>query len=290
LHKNFLWAISLLCLIACNNYSRTREAKADSTVAGSPLSAAETATVDTLSRKRIRTADIKCRVNNVFETTTGLERLVTRLDGAITESHIENELFRTKELAYKNDSLKKIQIYTPTAHLTLRIPEKYLDSVVNELAQIARFISYRTLRQTDVTLQYLSNTLRNKSEAGSQISIANTEMDKLELLQYKEARQQKNIDRRLENLQISDNVRYATLTVMLFQPTLTDISVQINPEAVTRTGFWEDLGASLLSGTEALKSVTLLILSIWPLWIVVFVAWKVFKRFGKSVFLPGRPR
>jgi len=285
LRKNFLWAISLLCLIACKNYSRTAEAKADSTAAVSPMSGRETASPDT-ARMRIRRADIKCRVDNVFETTTGLERLVTRLDGAITESHIENEPFETKELTYKNDSLKKIQIYTPTANLTLKIPEKYLDSVINDLAHIARFINYRTLRQTDVTLQYLSNNLKNESEAGSPISIATAEKNKLELLQYKEARQQTNINRRIENLQLSDDVKYATLTVMLFQPTLTDVSVQINPDAITRTGFWEQLGASFLSGTETIKSIALFMLSIWPMWIIIFVAWKAYRRFGKSVSLP----
>ena len=234
-------------------------------------------------RKRIRSADIKCRVDNVLQATLRLEHLVTQLDGGITESHIDNSPVETKEFVYKTDSLKKIQIIAPTATLTLRIPEKYLDSVVNMLSQSSGYVNYRTLKQSDVTLQYLSNNLKNQEQAKSPIDIDKGEKNRLDLLQYKDERQEAMVDRKIANLQLNDDVKYSTLTVNFFQPAITDITVQINPDAIIKTSLSTDLRASLQGGVEILRTFLLAFVALWPLWMLGVLAWFGYKKWGRII-------
>lgn len=282
LRKTLYWIIPILTLIACNNQLSTKEkeylATADSTSFSSDISP-----LSSPSRKRIRTADIKCRVTNVLATTNRLEQLITRLDGIIAESHLENELSQTKEFNYKSDSIKRVQLYTPTAHLTLKMPVKSLDSVVYVLSNSADFISYRTLKQEDATFRYLSNALKNEAVTSNDISSKESGKKKLEVIQYDDDKQERVIDRRIENLKLLDDVEYATFTVQLFQPDVADVSVVVNPATITRAGFGAEIVNAMRNGIELLRGIILFFIQVWPLWIIAFVGWIGYRRLYRPI-------
>ncbi|WP_222597255.1 DUF4349 domain-containing protein [Chitinophaga pinensis] len=73
---------------------------------------------------------------------------------------MQNESVVIKDVPYSADSLKRIELYTPVANLTLRVPTASLDSVVHTLTAMATFIDYRTLKDEDKTLTYLSNAMK----------------------------------------------------------------------------------------------------------------------------------
>lgn len=91
-------------------------------MADSTTFSADITSLNAASRKRVRTADVRCRVRNVFAATAILEQTVNRMNGVIVESSLGNDFGTQTDLAYSADSLRRMQLYTPTANLTLRVP------------------------------------------------------------------------------------------------------------------------------------------------------------------------
>lgn len=265
-----------LFLAACNGRMNHQEASYAPTTAADSVASSITSLND-VSRKWIRTADIQCRVDNVLKTTTQLEQLVSRLNGIIVESRLENEAIQVKEFNYRTDSLKKVQLYVPTAYLTLKMPVHYLDTVVYTLSNAASFIHHRTLKQEDITLQHLANSLKNEA-----LSPVKEPGKKLEQVQYNDGKKERSIAREIENLQLLDNVAYATLTVQLFQPQLTDTSVQVDPQSATRADFGVQLAQAMQKGLELFRWILLFFVQLWPLWVIAIILFLGYKKWLKA--------
>ena len=114
-------------------------------------------------RKITRTADFKCKVNDVFETSNKLEAMVKALGGVVQESNMQNNYPETRSMNYKPDSLRQIRVFTSSANLVLRVPFQHLDSVIHALPGMVLFIDSRVLAQNDVTYGYLFHKLKKEN-------------------------------------------------------------------------------------------------------------------------------
>ena len=208
-------------------------------------------------RKVIRRADFRCRVKDVFAATTHIENTVKAAGGLIADSKTENEPNDTRTLPYSSDSLRQVQTYTTTAQLTLRIPVQNLDSVLNDIAAQSAFINSRHLQLSDVSLKYLSNELKNRAAQGyannGRAGMVNDERDA------------SLIDRRIENLDLMDNVRFATLTISLYQPERIDAVMVANTAALMQPGIGQRLRTALGGGWLLVQHFALLLVYVWPL-------------------------
>ena len=174
--KKLLLLLPVLSLMACANgdrgtrYAATANSTSVQSEEGSTSPAVPAANTSAIipGHKIIRTADLQCKVPNVFNATTRLEQLVRSVGGIVQESQLSNRNTEIKTAYYKPDSLKQLQTYTTTSFITLRVPYMYLDSVVNAIPAMANFIDSRTLKQSDVTYQYLANELKNQSGDNTQ--------------------------------------------------------------------------------------------------------------------------
>ncbi|RPD41831.1 DUF4349 domain-containing protein [Chitinophaga barathri] len=279
--SSMLWVIiPILTLYACSNagkYSNEtstvnkEETTTDST--GSALPELPGA------RKRIKTADIRCRVNDVVSATSDLERLVTSVHGIVVESNFRSEQNASHEFSYSIDSLKRVTRYTPVASLTLKVPAPYLDTVVRTLTGMSGFISHRVLKDTDVTLDYLRNQLHNKANETNERNLAHTKKEKeLDITRYEDARQTQVIDRMINNLSIDEQVVYSTIAVELFQPEVADIQVVLNPERLERAPLSTAAVSALHGGAEFFRALFLFLLMVWPAFVIGALAWFLYRR------------
>lgn len=267
-------AIPMVTLFACGNVHYSNE-KAE---AAAPV-AADTTSLQSPSRKRIKTADISCRVQDVTAATTKLEKLVTSLDGIVVESHLRNDAQEQHEYPYSADSVKRVQLYTPISTLTLKVPVAHLDSVVHTLTGMASYIDHRTLRDNDVTLQYLGNELKNAAVIKDERVTGHTKKDsELDVREYSEEKKTAFIERRIANLGILENVAYSTITVQLFQPQVADVQIAVNPASFTRAGFGTETATAFRTGVEVMRSIFIFLLQLWPLWIIAILLWFGYKR------------
>lgn len=268
--------IPLLALCACQSTvskeMRDYAATADSTSFSNDLTK-----INSASRKRVKTADVRCRVNNVFAATSGMEQLVTRLGGIVVESNLQNESVRQFSLPYTADSVKRVQLYTPIADLTLKVPVEHLDSVVYALTSNAVYIDHRVVKDQDMTLKYLANALKKEQHEQQEEKQAKVTPAKngttLDVVQYKDQKAETMIDRQMDNLQINDDVAYSTFTVQLFQSQITDEQIVINPEQLTRAGFGTELLTALRNGADIFRNILLFFIQLWPFLLVGVLGW-----------------
>ena len=292
--KKLLWLVPLFAMAACGNGRRNTEDYADKSVtvradsteaAAGKMPPAGNATaappLNSPDRKIKRTADFHCKVQNVFNSTTRLEQLVKASGGAVLESQIQNSNSEIKTSYYKPDSLKQTQTYTTTALLTLKVPAQYLDTIINAIPGLTNFIDSRTLRQSDITYQYLANELKNNADetnAASAMKLAKKSKDALEVQRYDADRQDEHISRKIENLQIMDDVTYATVTVAFSQPEQVFVQTIVNPGYITRVSFTMRSEAALREGADMISEIFVGLVSIWPLLLLTIAGWIVYRK------------
>ncbi|MBS0028964.1 DUF4349 domain-containing protein [Chitinophaga sp. 22321] len=268
-----------ICACSSNNASmKEYAATADSTSFANDISG----DLNSASRKRVKSADMRCRVPSVFTATSKLEHLVTGVGGIVVESTLQNESVRQFDLPYTSDSVKTIQLYTPTANLTLRVPVAYLDSVDQSLTGMSELIEHRVIKDQDMTLKYLANALKNEHDEQKAVKAEKAAAEKvvpakngttLDVVQYKDDKEETVIDRRLNNLALLDDVAYSTVTVQLFQPQVADIKIILNPARLSRAGFGTELVTALRSGAEVLRNIFLFFVQIWPFLLAFVLGW-----------------
>ncbi len=164
--------------------------------------------------------------------------------------------------------------------LTLRVPASLLDSVINAIPDGASFVESRRLAQRDVTLKYLSNRLLNKPAENSDktkkaLQLATDSRDVIAVQRSDDARTERTISRHIENLQLMDNVMYATLTVAFSQPEQVFIQTIVNPDYVATVPFGTRAGIAMQGGVELIGDISIGLLTIWPLLLIILTGLSV---------------
>ncbi len=287
---SILWAAALLpvlTLYACaGNYKQHAEAPAASATTTAPADAAETAaakdasaTASNIPEKRIKTADLRLRVDNVVQTAVRMEQLVTRAGGIVEESEIKQLPGHQTSARYTTDSLRRVSWYSPEATMRLRVPVSMMDSVVNALTGMAMFVDSRTRSDKDVALTHLQNKLLNDAARTQDRPVNHTKQNKeLDVRQYEDDSQRGAISRTIENLGIDNQVAFSTLTVYLHQPDLAIVSIVPDPERLARSYFRTDALLALRNGLEGFRAVLLFFLNIWPLLLTAALTWYAYRR------------
>lgn len=259
-----LLVVPALTLYACSGShpSLSAEEEKFAATADSTSFSNDITDINSPSRKHVRTADVTCRVANAFSAATRLEHATKRFKGYVVESTLNNQLGTVQDLPYKSDSIKRVQLFSAVANLTLRVPVEQLDSLVWSLGEVAEFVSTRTLKDDDKTLQYLSNSMKN--DLPTPKVIPNKKTDAVAVANMEDNKQREIVDRQIANLAILDDTHYATLSIELSQAQQADVQILVNPETITRAGFGTELLEALKTGGTALRNVVLFFLQIWP--------------------------
>lgn len=276
----------LLILSACGSAEFENELRSNS-------ASATEATVDTSAnlsygadatdknRKLIRTADMECQVSNVLNAVTQLERNVTAAGGTVEQSNVDNNAGYPKDVEYKADSIRRVQVCHTTATLVLRVPSHMLDSVVNSIPGRDSYVVSRKMAQQDVTFKYMTNTLLNKPgelpTTAKALQLAEDSKDAIDVQRYADARKEQIVNRHVENLRMMDNVAFSTLTVRFTQPETVVVQTLVNTEYIIKPTFGARFGMAMRNGATIIEGVVLGLVTIWPLLLIMgSVAWIVF--------------
>ena len=284
--KQLWWLLPLACLGACSNGANHESyATSDSTAAASIP--ATSASITSPDRKIIRTADLTCKVNNVVAAVDSLERRVTALGGIVEESNIANTTGNVSSVYYTPDSLKELHTYTTTATLTLRVPVAMLDSVVHSIPSLVTFIDSRRLKQTDVTGVVMANEALLKTgnkvySAKQAVKLARKSDDLVKVQEYEDQNIIQQVNRKVENMQLMDEVNYSTLTIVLSQPQQVYAQVVVNPEYVARVPLGLRLKQVVAEGLDTIGSLFVGMVALMPFLILLGSAFFLFLRLRKS--------
>lgn len=260
----FVAALPLLWLAACNSQNESDILAAADSVKFST----DIRSLNAPSRKIIKKGNLVCEVADVLPAVQKTEQVVNSLGGMVMESNMVNEAGETKEVYYSADSIKQVSTYTPSAHMVIKVPAAFTDSVMNILTGMSRFTSKRIFNQYDETYTYLANAIKNQhidTQAVVQAEkLADDAVEALQVDHYKQDATDEKTDRRIENLKLQDDVNYATLNVQFSAPQQAIVAIVPDVSSITTIPFFSELGLAIMKGMNMLRGLVLVIVTIWP--------------------------
>ncbi|MDX2002586.1 MAG: DUF4349 domain-containing protein [Chitinophagales bacterium] len=284
---------------ASNEQGSSIEAPAPSTISLSPAgnaSPTDSSTIpisslaaienlnDTVHRF-IRTADIKCKVKNVIQATYKIEDITHSFKGFVTHTHLASEIVGTEQAKLTEDSSIILTHFVVVNDITLRIPNTELDAALKAIAPFIEYMDYRTITAEDVALQIKANRQRIKRMGEFNVNISDDDNGNIRTkLQAEES----VLDKKLQadeayfaNLSLEDKIKYSTVKIHLYQNKEVRKEMIANEKSIEtyRPSFLSQIVNSMQVGLEVLRGIVVILVGAWPLWIFLFGAWLLYKRF-----------
>ncbi|MBA3683304.1 MAG: DUF4349 domain-containing protein [Bacteroidetes bacterium] len=237
-----------------------------------------TDTINGLTHNFIRKADLKFKVDNVLNSSKKIEDIVTGYGGYISSSELTSNKNYTQSTQINKDSVLEQTFYTTTNHISLRVPNQKLDTVLRQISDLALFIDYRTLHSDDVKMKLFSNKLA-ENRYKNYTNKLQQKAEKVTTKQSQVLSTQENIlakqtsadEKRIESYELADQVNYSTITLEAYQAQtvmkqLLAVQEHIEPY---QASFFSKLGDSFLNGFKILKEFVLGLISIWGLLLIL---------------------
>lgn len=276
--RNYLLLASILCiLISCNQMQNEKEQYSEQKDKASPLaplSSTAAKAFNNSTKKFIRTADVKFKVNSVINTTNDIENICNNNGGFVTSTNLNSDVVRTDEIPVSEDSALQTTSYYVTNCITLRVPNSQLDTTLKEIAKNISYLDYRIIKADDVNLQMLGNTLSQKRLAKSEARLVNDidannkklqETTDAEELLFSKTEQIDNAQ--INNLSLADQVKYSTVNILIYQPETTTKTIVAIEKKITiyETSFLKQVWESIQYGWSMIAGLFIFIAKFWAL-------------------------
>ncbi|AWG23649.1 hypothetical protein FFWV33_12815 [Flavobacterium faecale] len=280
--------ITLLIAFTFSLFSSCKKGEANEEVAAltsdaSTISSSAAVEKPGSNRKFIRTADLKFKVKNVAKSTYAIENITNHFDGFVIYTNLQSNIIEQVDTKISQDSTLETTRYNVENNITIRVPNKKLDTVLKSIAKEIKFLDYRVIKADDVSLQSISNTLAENRAAKTEKRIEkaiDTKGKKLTDITTAEAtltdKEAQKDNSKLENLALEDKINFSTLTIQLYQ----NETVQQEMNATTKDYeyYKPNLGMrvidALQSGWYMLLNLIVFLFEIW--WLLLLATGGVF--------------
>lgn len=254
-----------------------------------PLGSSASTYVGDSTRKFIKTADLKFRVNSAVQATYEIEDLTKRFKGFVTSTRLESRVDGTNTIPVSPDSSLETVYYTVTNTMTIRVPHQNLDSFLRSFTPLVEFLDYRTIELQDVYLDLLRQRLTQQRIANYQKRVKGKVDSKgknlNEINDTEEAilaRQEEADNAKIESISLMDRIEYSTVNLNIYQRQAIKRELVFNGKNIKayEPGFGYKMKQSLSGGWNAFLSILLFFAQFWILLvlvIVVFITVKLIK-------------
>jgi len=242
-------------------------------------------------RKLVRTADIKFKVKNVAQSTYAIENAVNRYGGLITNNNLQSRISETNRTKVSRDSILETSKYVVENNLTLRIPNRSLDTVVKAIAKEIQYLDYRVIKADDVALQMLSNQLAQQRNNNHNARLEHgVERVGKKLNQVTDAEENllgknENSDQAaIQNLSLQDQVNYSTITLAMYQ----NETLRTEMVAIAKTGgdygnFGLEVWDGIKNGWFILERLIAFVVQLWSVVLIGGILVLLYRKFlGKK--------
>jgi hypothetical protein len=278
-------------LISCKKSSANEETLEATATTADTISSSAAVEKEGSQRKFIRTADLKFKVKNVTQSTYAIENITNKFDGFVTYTNLQSNITDKFETKVSQDSTLETIRYTVENNITIRVPNKRLDTVIKSIAKQIDFLDYRIIKADDVSLKMLSNQLSQKRSASNEKRVEkaiDTKGKKINDIMEAEnnlaSQKEQNDNSKLENLSIQDQVNFSTLTIQIYQHE--SVKQEMNPNIKDYNYYKPNIGLrildSLKTGWYALLDVIVFIVEIWWLIFIIIGGIYFYKRYKKT--------
>lgn len=220
----------------------------------------------------IRKANLKYKTGSVRNTTYYLENAVVGLGGIVTYTSLYSDIQGVKKITISKDSSLRITTYQMNNYMTIRIPNKQLDSLLKVISKSVLFLDNRNITADEISLVELKNQLEQKRLANYQKELAmaiknksdkmNKVVDAHENMLYKQKLEDEAM---IRNLELDYEVAYSTVELNIYQDTSMDkemIENELNLEEF-EPSFGSKIKDSLMNGWNGILMVLVELANLW---------------------------
>jgi hypothetical protein len=291
--KRSLILLAVIALIISCKKSEVASEESTSDIAVNSDSISSSAAVEKegSTRKFIRTADLKFKVKNVTQSTYAIENITNKFDGFVTYTNLQSNIIDKFETKISQDSILETTRYNVENNITIRVPNKRLDTVIKSISKQIDFLDYRIIKADDVSLKMLSNQLSQKRSSTNEKRVEkaiDTKGKKINDIMEAEnnlaSQKEQNDNSKLENLSIQDQINFSTLTIQIYQ------HESVKQEMIANTKDYNyykpNIGIriidSLKTGWYVLLDVIVFIIEIWWLLFITIGGFFLYKKYLKK--------
>lgn len=288
-HHALLPLLLIILAVSCKKADSLEEITSETTTFSSDssttLSSAAALQPKNSDRKFVRTADIKFKVKNVPNSTYIIENATTKFGGFVTYTNLQSTISEKNEVKISQDSTLEITKYTVENNITIRVPNTQMDTVIKTIAKQIDFLEYRVIKADDVSLQLLSNQLKEKREANQEKrltkAIDNKGKKLNDVVQAENDLNQKSEQKdnsKLENISLADQVNFSTLTLQIYQRETIKKEMIAN-EKQYRQGFGSKIVDSLRNGWYLIEGIIAVIAQLWSIILIGILGYFGYKKY-----------
>ncbi|AMP97421.1 hypothetical protein AY601_0466 [Pedobacter cryoconitis] len=237
-----------------------------------------------LTEKIVKTADMKFRVKDVQLTKETLGKILRAEGGTIAEFNTHSVVIQNDKVKYSADSLLELISYRVEGLVVAKIPSEKLDDFTNQVTRMAVFIDEQSLKQDDVSLNYLSNQLKNKNKVEAVTQLNNSVSGKkISVAERSLALKDDLVDNKVNNLMTDRNVRYSTITLNFYQDNTVKKMIVVNDELSDyRPDFFKRFWLSFENGWSVFKEFILILANLWALIVLAVAGYFVFRHYRRK--------
>jgi hypothetical protein len=232
----------------------------------------------------IRTAELRCQVAGVAASLRHIEARVRALGGYTASSELRTEPPIVTWTYHGPDSLLETRQTEVRGQLVVRVPAPALDSLLAEVERQSLGLDHRQQQTTDVAQQLLANQLRAqlKQLAAKQLQASSPSKNEANPALQALAQQEAALHHQLANLELTDRVRLATVTLQLGQAPVLARRVVADPQApAPGPSLDQQMWASLATGWQGLMAALIWLVKIWPLILLAPALVWAYRRYGR---------
>lgn len=280
--RKYLLCIAIIILLfSCNSGNKKDYASSENST--QTEIADQISSVDTIAiPKIIKTGDMQFRVRDVQQTKEKLSSTIKNQGGSVVEFSINSSIQKSDKVKYTLDSLKEITSYRKEGLLVAKIPSDKLDEFTNTVVRMAVFVDHQTMKMDDQGITYLANKLKAQNRAEVLKTIKETAKRKGNNVETSLYIKDDYIDKKIENMNIDDRVKFSTITLNFYQDNTVKTIIVGNDNLYDyRPGFFQRLGLNLVDGWVYFKEFILAISHLWMLAVIGFTLFFGIKYYRK---------
>lgn len=242
------------------------------------------------NKKFIRTIESTFQVKDVKQSTQGISNFTTKLGGYVSNMSLNSEILSTNKIQTSADSLTEIKEYILKNDLTLRVPNRQLDSLLGEIFKTVVFWDNYEVKTDDITFKVLSNSLNIKRlEEYSIRNKGNIDKKKGNISVASEAEndvlthQNKADDYRIGQQSMEDQTNFSTVNLHIYQaPSIQKtIIADIKNIEEYRPNIFLRLWSSIKDGWQVLEEIIVFFIKIWSLFLIVGIGYYFIRKYRK---------
>ena len=236
------------------------------------------ATYTDAQRKFIRTAQAKFRVKDVYQSALAIEDAVAAQGGFVTKNDIDTNIDSIRKRSLGNGQLVELAEYTVRGELTVRVPSDKAQAFLRSIIGQMEFLDTRSFAAMDAQFALLREQLAYQRNQEAQLELGDAQDEggklgqKAQVIAARVDAKSSRDEALIAKKEFEDRVAFATLDLSLYQlPKLRRTEMADMEAAVRDNGpaFLTRLGKSLSTGWFGLLEIGLLLVRLWPLWLLL---------------------